>query len=118
MCEAIRHFDQEEYARVLDSHRARACGLSQGACEAILAEHGADDQQARNGAYNYLHLGPHHNSTRRGSQSEYDRLLHAFGARHKSPRECVEYLESLGFGYGQSKTAVYNFREELGIGGR
>jgi hypothetical protein len=45
-----------------------------------------------------------------GTQDEYDELLENFGARQKRQIECVRHLESLGYSYGQAKTAVYKYR--------
>jgi hypothetical protein len=49
-------FSQEEYNHLLDAHNARLLGLSQSECELILMAAGATREQAKNGAYVYLHL--------------------------------------------------------------
>lgn len=114
----LTRFSQEEYSRLLDSHRARQRALSQGECEHLLITAGASYEQAKNGAYVYLHHGSHVTATRRASQSEYDGILNKFGARSKQPQECIQHLEGLGFSYGQAKTAVYKYRVNHGLIGR
>ena len=111
----LTHFSQQEYSRLLDGHRARQCDLSQGECEQLLIAAGASHEQAKNGAYVYLHHGSHVTATRRGSQSEYDTILNNFGARSKQPQQCIRHLEDLGFSYGQAKTAVYKYRVSHGL---
>ena len=118
MRENIRRFTQSEYTRVLDNHNAHVRGLSQGDCEKILMDHGASYGQAKNGAYVYIHHRSHLSPIQRGSQDKYDQLLDDFGARQKRQRKCVEYLESLGYTYGQAKSAVYNYRVSRGLIGK
>jgi hypothetical protein len=115
MVKPIQRFSQNEYNRVLDEHSARVKGLSQSECEDILINHGASYEQAKNGAYVYIHHDGNVRGTRRGNQEEYTKILDKFEAPRKSPQECIRYLESLGFSYGQSKTAVYNYRCNKGL---
>jgi hypothetical protein len=103
MCEPITHFGQSEYTRVLDNHGARRRSLSQSGREAILMEHGADYEQAKNGAYVYIHHARHQIASRPGTQEQYDRLLDGFGARRKRPMECIRFLESQGFSYADRR---------------
>lgn len=112
------NFSQSEYSRVLDSHRARPRGLTQTECENLLMGAGATRQQAKNGAYVYLHHGNNVKAQRRGSKAEYNQLLSNYGATTRQPRECIRYLEKLGFSYGQAKTAVYQYRVARGLIGR
>lgn len=114
----LTRFSQEEYSQLLDSHRARQRGLSQAECEQLLSAGGATYEQAKNGAYVYLHHGSHVTAQQRGSQSEHESILNAFGARSKPPQESIRHLESLGYSYGQAKTAVYNYRVKHGLIGR
>ena len=111
MCAPIKRFGQEEYDRVLNTHRARESQLGQAECESLLVEHGADAEQAKNGAYVFLHHPGSRSPTRRGSREEYARLLDHFGAAHRPAAESVRYLERLGFSYGQAHTAVYRYRQ-------
>ena len=110
MVDRIRYFSQNEYTRILNKHNARSRNLTQCQCEKILMGCSASYQQAKNGAYVYLHHGEHLTMYQRGSQDEYDQLLDNFGGRNKKPKDCVKYLESLHFSYGQAKTAVYKYR--------
>jgi hypothetical protein len=118
MCQRIRQFGQAEYSRVLDYHGARTRSIGHAECAAILKAHGASAEQAKNGAYVYLHHGDRTVATKSGSRDEYTRLLNSFGASTKRPMDCIRFLERLGFSVGQAKTAVYNYRSERGLIGR
>lgn len=109
----LRSFSQEEYSRVLDEHNGSALGYTQ--CIGILMEHGASFNQAKNGAYIYLYHHNHLLAQQRGSQDRYNELLDDFDGTSKSNMECIRYLESLGFSYGQAKSAVYNYRTTKGL---
>ena len=111
----MRYFKQEEYNRILDTHSARKPNLSQTKCERILMACGASYNQAKNGAYVYLHHSDNFTSNKRGTKKEYTHLLDNFNAINKSQRLCVKYLEGLGYSYGQAHTAVYNYRHERGL---
>lgn len=116
MAKHIQRFSQNEYNRVLNEYSAGVKGLSQTECEDILIKHGASYEQAKNGAYVYIHHDGNARGTgRRGNREEYTEILDKFGATQKLPQECIRYLESLGFSYGQSKTAVYNYRCDKGL---
>ena len=115
MAQLSRRFSQSEYNKVLDRHSARSRGLSQTECEDILMTQGASPEQAKNGAYVYIHHGGNTERNRRGSRAEYNELLNKFGASKKTPKECIAYLKSLGFSYRQSQTAVYNYRCHEGL---
>jgi len=110
MIDRIQYFGQDEYSRILDQHNARAKGLSQTKCERILIDAGASYEQAKNGAYVYLHHGDHLKAHCRATQAEYDQILDDFDARSRTPKECISHLERMGYSYGQSKTAVYKYR--------
>ncbi len=110
MSEQIEFFGQKEYTRILDQKKARSRKLSQTQCERILIDAGASFEQAKNGAYVYLHHGNHLIPKRRTTQDEYDQILDEFGAQTTPPQDCIKYLESKGFSYGQAKTAVYKYR--------
>ena len=45
----------------------------------------------------------------------HTRALDAFGAQHRSARECVQYLEEQGLTRGQARNAVYRYRKEKGM---
>lgn len=115
MTEFIQRCSQDEYNRILNSHSAKSKGLSQTACENILIRAGASLGQARNGAYVYLHHNGNAKRAIRGGREQYKTLLDGFQAPQKKPQDCIRYLESLGFSYGQAKTAVYNYRLDEGL---
>lgn len=116
--EGIKHGSQSEYNRVLDAYSAQVRKLTQTQCEDILISHGASSSQAKNGAYVYLHHSGNLEGFRTGSREEYERLLDEFEAGVKPSQQCIQYLESLGYSYGQSKTAVYNYRRDRGLIGK
>lgn len=89
--------------------------MSHTECADLLIQHGASPEQAKNGAYIYLHHRNHTQATRTGTQEEYARLLEEFGAAHKRPIECIRHLEGLGFSVGQAKTAVHRYRSDRGL---
>lgn len=106
---------QAEYNVILDAAKARDSELSQSDCVRILMDKGYSYGQANNGAYVYLHHGRNLKSKRRGSEREYAKILDAFAASGKKPRDCIDHLEHLGFSYGQAHTAVYNYRVKRGL---
>lgn len=109
------HSSQVEYNRILDGVKARARRLSQGKCERVLMDHGYSYGQAKNGAYVYLHHGKNLVSKRRGSAKEYAKILDAFGASEREPKDCIAHLEQMDFSYRQAQTAVYKYRRERGL---
>ena len=113
MCQNLKSFRQEEYNRVLNNHNGRNSDYSE--CVRVLQEHGADYNQAKNGAYVYKHHQTKIIIERKGSQGDYNSLLDKYGAKGKSNKECVEYLKGLGFSYGQAKSAVYSYRKKRGL---
>ena len=113
MCDDLRSFNQDDYARVLRNHGGKT--LNNADCIRILMDHGATQGQAKNGAYTYLHHGEHINAQTRGSQVEYNGILNDVKGHLMSNMECIKYLESLGFSQGQAKNAVYNYRKSKGL---
>ena len=99
-----------EYTRFLDQHNSLARGLSQSECERILIDDGKSYEQAKNGAYVYLHHGNHLIAKRRGTKDEYNKILDNFDAQNKTPKECIRHLEGMDFNYSQANSAVYNYR--------
>ena len=114
----LQRFTQDEYNRFLDKQNARVRNLSQTDCERILMNVGATREQAKNGAYVYLHHGDNTEAKQRGSREEYERILNEFGAKHKEPKECINYLENMGYAYRQAQTALYNYRKRHGLIGK
>ena len=49
--------------------------------------------------------------TRRGKQSEYNRILDTFNGRSRTAKECLDYLISQGFSPNQAKNAVHVYRK-------
>ena len=49
--------------------------------------------------------------TKRGDQSEYNRILDAFNGRNKAFHECVNHLVSQGFSFSQANNAVHVYRK-------
>jgi DNA-binding transcriptional MerR regulator len=113
--ENIRYFSQDEYNRILEDYSARTNKFNQTECESVLRKHGASPQQAKNGAYVYLHHSGNHGGSLQGTREEYNRHLNEFNAREQAPQQCIQYLESFGYSYGQAKTAVYNYRQDHGL---
>ena len=116
--EDIKYFSQNEYNRVLDAYSSHAKKYGQTKCEDILIKHGASLQQAKNGAYVYLHHNGNLGGTLSGTKEEYNRLLDEFNAINKTSKQCIQYLKNLGYSYGQAKTAVYNYRQDHGLIGK
>ena len=110
MKEQIQYYGQSEYSRILDKNNARNKRLTQTECEDILMNAGASYEQAKNGAYVYIHHGEHQKATIRSTQDEYDKILNEFKASNKRPQVCIKHLEGMGYSYGQAKTAVYKYR--------
>ena len=113
MCDDLRHFNQDDYARVLSNHGGKK--LSNADAIQVLIDHGATHGQAKNGAYTYLHHGEHLIAQDRGCQSEYNKILNAVNGHLMSNMDCVKYLENMGFSQGQAKNAVYNYRKLKGL---
>lgn len=111
----IEKYCQIEYARILDSHNARKNNFTHSDCEDVLIEAGATYEQAKNGAYVYLHHGLSMTATKRGSQEEYDQILDQLKASSIRPIDCIAHLENLGYSYGQAKSAVNKYRKRRGL---
>lgn len=105
----IKKFTQGEYSVILDNHNGRKLRNAQ--CIKILMEHGASYNQAKNGAYTYLHHGFYLKTKHKGSQEAYNQILDEINGHEMSNMECIRYLERLGFSQGQAKNAVYNYRK-------
>ena len=113
MSNYLKDFNQEEYSRVLNEHGGP--NLSNYECIDILMAHGASYDQAKSAAYTYLHHGEHLVVQQRGSQELYNELLDEFDCASKRPMECIRYLESCGFTYGQARSAVHKYRKTKGL---
>ena len=49
--------------------------------------------------------------SRRGKQSEYNKILDAFNGGSKTFQECVNHLINQGFSFGQANNAVHVYRK-------
>ena len=54
-------------------------------------------------------------AARRERFAKYQEILGKFGTEHKTNREAVKYLESLGFTSGQARSAAYQYRKQKGL---
>ena len=54
-------------------------------------------------------------SKARPISTNYEAILSAFDAEHRSNREAVLYLEAMGFSSGQARSAVYQYRKKRGL---
>ena len=115
MNERIQHFKQDEYTRILDKNNACEKGLSYSKCERILIDAGVSYEQAKNGAYVYLHHKNHLKAGHKMTQEKYEQILDNFNACNKEPKECIRHLEEIGLSYGQAKTAVYKYRDNRNL---
>ena len=118
MNERILYFGQDEYSRILDLKNARSRGFSQTECARILIDAEASYEQAKNGSYVYLHHGEHLKAKNRTTQDEYDQILDDFNAPKKRSIDCIRHLESMGFSFGQAKTAVHKYRSNRNLIGK
>jgi hypothetical protein len=104
--------EQAEYNRLLDEFGGKTKTPAE--CLEYLVGLGFSINQAKNAVHVYRKGGPTE-STFRLDRWERDRLLDDFDAPRKKPRQCVEYLRSLGCTYRQATTAVYNYRLQRGL---
>ncbi len=104
--------NQAEYNRLLDSVGGHAKSYQE--CVDHLVGLGYSETQAKNAAHVYRKGGATLASFRL-SRDNRDRLLDRFGARRKTPKECVSYLMKQGCTYRHATSAVYQFRKEKGL---
>ena len=104
--------EQAHYNRLLDAFGARAKTYHE--CVAYLIGRGFTDNQAKNAVHVHRKGGPAQASFRL-PRDERNALLDGFGARRRTPKECVEYLMNQGCTYRQATSAVYQFRKEKGL---
>jgi hypothetical protein len=49
--------------------------------------------------------------TRKGSRAaDYKTILDRFSEGSRTRRECIQYLQSIGYSLGQARNAVYRYR--------
>lgn len=103
---------QSEYNKLLDEFDGR--GKSFKECVNYLIDQGFSLSQANNAVHVYR-KGDATEAQFRLSHAQRNELLDDFDAITKTPKECVDYLRSLGCTYRQATSAVYKYRQERGL---
>jgi len=104
--------EQSEYNRLLDTFDTEHKGFAE--CVSYLVSLGFSPSQANNAVHVYYKGGDTEASFRLSSGQRTE-LLDGFNAVAKPPKECVDYLMSLGCTYRQATSAVYKYRQERGL---
>ncbi len=107
-----RRVKQSEYNKLLDAFNGRNKGFAE--CVNYLIDRGFSQEQAKNAVHVYRKGGATE-ATFRLSGEQRNELLDSFNATEKTPKECVDYLRSLGYTYRQATSAVYKYRQERGL---
>ena len=100
---------QFEYNNLLDAFNANQKGFAE--CVEHLISLGFSPSQANNAVHVYYKGGDAEASFRLSS-NQRTKLLDSFNAEAKAPKECVNYLMTLGCTYRQATSAVYKYRQE------
>ena len=103
---------QSQYNRLLDNFGAEHKGFAK--CVSYLVNLGFSPSQANNAVHVYR-KGDATQARFRLSRNGRNELLNSFDAVIKTPKECVDYLRSLGCTYRQATSAVYKYRQEKGL---
>ena len=103
---------QADYNRLLDGFSAKTKAFQE--CVGYLTGLGFSENQAKNAVHVYR-KGGLTQSTFRLTADERNRLLDQFNATRKAPKECVHYLMTQGCTYRQATSAVYKYRQEMGL---
>lgn len=103
---------QSQYNRLLDTFDAEHKGFAK--CVSYLVSLGFSLSQANNAVHVYR-KGDATQARFRLSRDQRNELLNGFDAVIKKPKECVDYLRSLGCTYRQATSAVYKYRQEKGL---
>jgi len=103
---------QSKYNRLLDTFDAEHKGFAK--CVSYLVSLGFSPSQANNAVHVYR-KGDATQARFRLSRDQRNELLNSFDAVNKTPKECVDYLRSLGCTYRQANSAVYKYRQEKGL---
>jgi hypothetical protein len=111
----IRRGDQGEYNRILDAYNGRSKNFQE--CVYHLIGLGYSYSRAQNAVHVYFKGGATR-ATFTLFGDERDKLLDDYNATKKPPKECVNYLMSLGCTYRQATSAVYTYRQKRGIIGK
>ena len=104
--------NQFEYSKLLDAFGAKNKAYQE--CVYHLISLGYTYNQAKNAVHVYF-KGGNPEATIRLPKEERDNLLDGIAASNKPPKECVNYLRSLGYAYHQATSAVYFYRKERGL---
>lgn len=104
--------DQAEYNRLLDSFGGSTKTYQE--CVDSLVGLGFSEAQAKNAVHVYRKGGATQ-ARFRLDRDQRDRLLDQFGARRKTPKECVDFLMSQGCTYRQATSAVYQYRKDRSL---
>ncbi len=104
--------DQDEYNRILDGYGAANRPFHD--CVDYIISLGFTRNQANNAVHVYKKGGQTHAAFRL-TADQRDFFLDSFGARHKTPKECVDHLMTKGCTYRQATSAVYKYRQERGL---
>ena len=103
---------QSEYNKLLDQFHGWSKDFKE--CVNYLIDQGFSPSQANNAVHVYRKGGTTQSQFRL-SRDRRNELLNSFGAVTKTPKECVDYLRSLGCTYRQATSAVYKYRQEKGL---
>jgi hypothetical protein len=103
---------QSEYNKLLDTFNGREKGFTE--CVDYLIGRGFSPDQANDAVHVYRKGGATEAKFKLAGQRR-DELLDEFNAVAKTPKECVDYLRSLGCTYRQATSAVYKYRQERGL---
>lgn len=103
---------QLEYNKLLDAFDAGRKGFAE--CVRYLVSCGFSPSQANNGVHVYRKGGGTEANLRLSSHKRTG-LLDSINAVAKPPKECVNYLMTLGYTYRQATSAVYKYRQERGL---
>lgn len=104
---------QSQYNRLLDTFDAEHKDFAK--CVSYLVSLGFSPSQANNAVHVYRKGDDATQARFRLSRNQRNELLNSFDAGTKTPKECVDYLRSLGCTYRQATSAVYRYRQEKGL---
>ena len=107
-----KRISQDYYDRILDAFDGEDKTFTE--CVDYLVSQGITYDRAKNAVHVYRKGGATEAEFRL-SRDERNDLLDEFGSSSKPPKECVNYLMSLGCTYRQATSAVYLYRKERGL---
>ena len=104
--------NQDEYNRHLRAFNAETKPKKDSVN--YLISKGFSREQAENAVHVYF-KGGQTTASFRLTGDHRDQLLDDFNAKHKTNKECVDYLMAYGCTYRQANSASYNYRKEKGL---